>query len=212
VSALVVGCASTRTVDTTTSAFYDPESRAVRLETTGCEFASGRTGSAVAIGEGLLLTVAHLIVRADTVTAFVGGGHATPAEVAAVDLRRDLALLRVTGGAAPPIEMVSLEEGAAGVIVGGATSGTVSFEVRRVVELTIEEILGTDRHSRLGYELAAETKDGDSGAGAFDDAGRLVGIVFATGEDEETTWITASSELEDFVASVGATDTYPLCA
>jgi len=166
----------------------------------------------VAIGEGLLLTVAHLIVRADTVTAFVGGGHATPAEVAAVDLRRDLALLRVTGGAAPPIEMVSLEEGAAGVIVGGATSGTVSFEVRRVVELTIEEILGTDRHSRLGYELAAETKDGDSGAGAFDDAGRLVGIVFATGEDEETTWITASSELEDFVASVGATDTYPLCA
>jgi len=189
----------------------EPGTRAVRLQTTGCGPASEHFGSGVAIGDDLVVTVAHLIARAGSVEASVGGASTEPVEVAAVDLERDLAVLRLAGDDFTRVEMAIANSGGSGRIVGGAASGTVPFEVRRRVNLTIEEILGTERHARLGYELAAVTGDGDSGAGAYDAENRLIGIVFATGEDGATTWLTASSEIEDFVASVGASDVYELC-
>ncbi len=70
-----------------------------------------------------------------------------------------------------------------------------------MVSLTIEEVLGTDLHSRRGYELDAETAAGDSGAGAYDNEGRLIGVVFATGRDGDSSWITSSIEIEDFLAA-----------
>jgi serine protease DegS len=179
----------------------NPEQRAVRIETTGCGFASDQTGSGVAVGDGLVLTVAHLIARADTITASVGNGRVVSAVVTAVDLNLDLAVLRLPPNGVPDIEMSSVGAGAEGLIVGGATSGTVSFEVKTVVRLTIEEVLGTDLHSRRGYELDAETAPGDSGAGAYDNDDQLIGIVFATGRDGESSWITSSVEIEDFLAA-----------
>lgn len=210
-TALFAACGNGSIGDDSSSAAFDPELRAVRLETTACGPASRRFGSGVAIASGLAITVAHLIVDAGSVEAFVAGGPGEPVEVAAVDLRRDLAVLRLNTDDMPEVESVIADSGAAGQVVGGAASGTVPFEVRRRVELTIEEILGTERHARLGYELAAATDDGDSGAGAYDEENRLIGIVFAAGKDGRTTWLTASGEIEDFLATVAPSDEYPLC-
>jgi S1-C subfamily serine protease len=199
---VMAGCGpieSVHTVESTAPAL-DPAQRAVRIETTGCGYASERTGSGVAIGDGLVLTVAHLIARADTVAASVGDGDALDALVTAVDLNRDLALLQLPLNGVHDIEMASAGQGARGLIVGGAASGTIPFEVKTVVSLSIEEVLGNDLHSRLGYELKAETAPGDSGAGAYDDKDRLIGIVFATGKDGESSWVTASVEIENFLA------------
>lgn len=189
----------------------DQSSRAVRLETTGCSPASGRSGSGIAIGSGLVVTAAHLIARAETVTVSGDGLGESDVVVAAVDLQRDIAVLRWLAVDIPDVETGSVSAGARGRIVGAAASGTVPFEVRRYVDLTIEEILGTERHSRLGYELAARTADGDSGAGAYDEANRLIGMVFASGPDEKTTWLTASTEIFDLIATVGPADEYELC-
>lgn len=188
-----------------------PADRAVILETIGCGYASGRTGSGVALGNGLVITVAHLIVEAESVNATVSDQTHHGVVVAAIDRRIDLALLRVPAAQPPEIELASLEKGGRGRIVGASASGTVPFEVRGVVELTIEEVFGTTRYARQGYELAASTSDGDSGAGAYDDRDRLIGIVFATGQDGATTWVTASSEMQAFLASVGTDDTQALC-
>lgn len=188
-----------------------PADRAVRIETTGCGYASGRTGSGVAIGDGLVVTVAHLLVHGEGVHVTVEGGDAGGAVVAAVDLQRDLALLRLEPDGKPDVETSTAAKGDKGLIVGGATSGTGPFEVERMVDLTIEDVLGTDRHDRLGYELAAATDKGDSGAGAYDEEGRLIGIVFATSDEGAATWVTASTEIDDFVATVGPAETYALC-
>lgn len=145
-----------------------------------------------------MLTVAHLVARSADIRVTVGGGDVS-AVVAAIDLKRDLALLQVAPNGVPAIEMTTVGTGAKGFIVGGAASGTVAFEVRDVVSLSIEEILGTDRHSRLGYELEAVTATGDSGAGAYDDQQRLIGIVFATGP-RGTAWATSTAEIEPFLA------------
>jgi S1-C subfamily serine protease len=213
-TALLVGCgpAATNAGGETTSSI-DPELRAVRLETTGCELSSERFGSGVAVGSGLVVTVAHLIVRAESVDASVAGNDPEGAVVAAVDLKRDLAVLRLaTPLGLPHVATATVGGGTSGLIVGAATSGTVPFEVKRRVNLTIEEILGTDRHARLGYEVTTVTTDGDSGAGAYDEQNRLIGIVFATGRDGETSWLTASPEIEDFLATTSPSDTYPVCS
>jgi hypothetical protein len=141
----------------------------------------------------------------------VGGASPVDAVVTAIDMDRDLAVLRLPPNDMPVIETSSAEVGAAGLIVGGATSGTVRFEVMDVVMLSIEEILGTDRHSRLGYELEAATTTGDSGAGAYDANDHLIGIVFATGQDGASTWITSSAEIEDFLAAHDSDVTPIMC-
>ncbi len=191
------------------TASYDPSQRAVRIETTGCGYASERTGSGVAVGDGLVLTVAHVVVQADEIFASVGDSAPVTAVVTAVDLSRDLALLRLPPNGVPAVESATVGKGAEGLIVGGAASGTVPFEVKKVVTLTIEEVLGTDRFSRKGYAIAAVTASGDSGAGAYDDENRLIGIVFATGQDNATSWVTSSAETSDFLSDY-ATDVTPI--
>ena len=189
----------------------DPATRAVRIDTTGCELSSGHFGSGVAIGGDSVVTVAHLIARAETVTVTLSDGAQEEAGVLMVDLQKDLALLQVTGLAVPEVDMVVVDAGTSGHIVGAAASGTVPYEVKRRVNLRIEDVLGTERHSRLGYEVSALTTDGDSGAGAYDDEGGLVGVVFATGRDGATSWLTASDEIEAFRSSLEPGSSYVMC-
>ncbi len=210
---LGAGCGPIQLASTSDSlaAPLDPVIRTARIETTGCGLAPDRTGSGVAIGDGLVLTVAHLVARADNLAAAVGKRESADAVVIAVDLNLDLALLRIPLNEIPDVQMSPAKEGTRGLIVGGAASGTVPFVVEDVVSLSIEEILGTERHSRLGYELEAATATGDSGAGAYDGENRLIGIVFATDREGGSTWITASAEIERFLAAHESDDSLLVC-
>jgi len=187
------------------------EDRAVVIETEACGAASGRVGSGVAVGNDLVVTVAHLIVRAGGLSATPTGGQPQAAEVVAVDLRRDLAVVRLDGLALPEVDIATSGPGGTGRIVEAARSGTVPFEIATFADLRIEEILGSERHTRQGYELVAVTTDGDSGAGAYDEEGRLIGIVFGRGPADDTTWVTASTEIFDFLETVDSEDTHELC-
>ena len=198
------------TVAATTPPFAASQ-RAVRIETTGCGHASDRVGSGVAVGDGLVVTVAHLVVEADDITASVAGGEPDAAVVIAVDRRLDLALLRMPANSIPAVATSTAEQGATGLIVGAAASGNVRFEVTEVVTLTIEEVLGSDRYSRAGYQLEALTATGDSGAGAYDDEDGLLGIVFATGQDGASSWVTSSVEVEKFLTDHAAHTTPITC-
>lgn len=178
-----------------------PAERAVTIDTTGCGLAADRMGSGVAVGDGLVLTVAHLVVRSDRLAVNETSGGRVDAVVVAVDLDLDLAVLRLPANGLAAIETASADTGAMGSIVGGAASGTVPFQVNGIVRISIEEILGSERHSRLGYKLDATTTTGDSGAGAYDEDDRLIGIVFAISDEGETTWITSSAVAAEFLAA-----------
>lgn len=164
------------------------------------------------MGDGVVVTVAHLVARADSVLVAVAGGDPVDATVLEVDPERDLAALRVAADDAPDaIAMSDGDTGARGTIVEGATSGTVPFVVAEKVSVSIEEVLGTDRHNRVGFKLNAATSGGDSGAGAYDEDGRLIGIVFATSDDGAVTWLTGSVEIQEFLAGVSADQTPLAC-
>ncbi len=203
--ALLVGCAPRA------NPADDPDRRAVHIDTRGCEAGSDTFGSGVVFGE-VIVTVAHLVVEAETLTVSIDRGPELPARVLAADLQQDLAAIHVDGLDETRVETALADQGGTGRIVDAATSGTVAYEVKRRVSLRIEDVGGSDRHSRIGYELEAATADGDSGAGAFDQEGRLIGIVFASGEDGQTTWLTASSEIEDFLDDVRTSDAYEPCS
>ncbi|MDP6481409.1 MAG: trypsin-like peptidase domain-containing protein [Acidimicrobiales bacterium] len=180
-----------------------PNERSVSIRTTGCGHVSKTRGSGVAVGGDLVVTVAHVVVGASTVHATTPDDVERPGSIVALDARRDLALISVPGLDAPPVVMADDSTAGSGLIVGGARSGTVVADIRRRVPVVIEEIGSADRYQRDGYEVGAVTGRGDSGAGLYNDEGSLLGVVFATASDDDlTTWVTASTEIEE-VLTVG---------
>jgi hypothetical protein len=127
---------------------------------------SSERATAVAIGGGRVLTVAHVLHGGDPV--FVG---ARPARVVTVDRRLDLAILAAPGvrgdvawGVAHTGEQVTVR----------ALRGAVPATVRRVITANV------DGNVRPALELAADVRPGDSGAPVVAD-GRVLGVVFASG-------------------------------
>jgi len=197
---LVVGLAAACSGGTQTA--LTPADRAVHLAVDGCGASSDTSGSGFVFDDGLVLTTAHLVIRSGGVEVTYRDGSRAAAEVFAIDTFRDLAALTV-----PIIDVDRpligrAQVGDSGQVVGGSTSGTVDLVVRQYASLSIEEVLGAERSSRRGYEIEAPTADGDSGAGVYDQEGRLLGMVFAVTAGGGSTWVTAGEEIDQFVAQI----------
>ena len=181
------------------------------IETAGCGTADGGLGSGIALAEDLVLTAAHVVASAGGVevgapgSSPAGGAEAAdiPARVVAYDPLRDLALLRPADPfdpVPPPPDGVSLGVDDRATVVAGATSGDVAAVVQQVTLIEMDEVRGQRRSTRRGYRIEAETTGGDSGAGLYDDRGRLAGLVFAVSTaDSGRTWVTAESEIAEFL-------------
>ena len=177
-----------------------PDERSVSIRTTGCGHVSKTKGSGVAVGGDIVVTVAHVLIGASTVHVTTPDAKEHPGAIVALDTRRDLALVWVPDLDVPPVAMADSRDVGRVLIVGGARSGTVEADIRRHVPVVIEEVGGLDRYQRDGYEVEAATGRGDSGAGLYDD-NSLLGVVFATAaDDDQTTWVTTSTEIEKLLA------------
>ncbi len=197
---LVLGLAVACSTGTQTA--LAPADRAVHLAVDGCGVSSDTSGSGFVFDDGLVLTTAHLLIRAGGVEVTYPDGSRATAEVLAIDTLRDLAALTVPVIDVDRALIGKAEAGDTGFVVGGSTSGTVDLVVRQYASLSIEEVLGTERSGRRGYEIEAATADGDSGAGVYDQEGRLLGMVFAVTAGGGSTWVTASEEIDQFVSQV----------
>ncbi len=204
--------------------------RAVRISASGCGYAPPTDGSGIVLGDGLVLTAAHVVAGATVVSVSPGSGDPgaadqaadaeqpdraeveIPATVVAYDTLRDLAVVRI---AADDVASVSqlwseleaptwrqpLAEGQTGVVVGAATSGDVQAEVVDRTIIEIDEVRGSRRSQRAGYLLEAVTRPGDSGSGLYDQQGRLAGLLFAVSTaDGARSWVTAADEIQAFLA------------
>ena len=162
---------------------------------------------AVVVGDDLVLTAAHVVAGAEGgLSVSVGPDVRSAAVVVGFDAERDLALLRAPGVQAEPIELADGARGETGVIVGRDRSGeltVVRHEVGRQITATGEEVVGSG--TRRALELNADIAAGMSGSGAFDDDGRLLGIVFAESRERAITYAVAATEIEAFLAEVDAT-------
>jgi S1-C subfamily serine protease len=177
------------------------EERRVTFDTTACGDGSKTSGTGVIIGDGIVLTTAHSVLRSGSIAVQLpAGGEAVSGEVVYLDLAADLALLRVDGLVAPPVEY-ALARSDDEVIVAAGPSDTFRTAVVRPVDVRIEEVGGTNRISRIGYELDVNISLGDSGSGVYDTSGRLVGIVYGRNPDgAPRSFATGKEQLADVLA------------
>lgn len=209
VALAIVWCAACAAAPADGGADVDPADRAAEITTTACGHASRTTGSGVVVGDRRVLTAAHVVVGAGSAT-IAHDGRAHEARVVHLDVTRDLAVLDVAGIRLPAVELGDVDDGERVRIVDAASSGTLDVTVRRRVVIDIEEVRGAQRHERDGYELDAAIRGGDSGAGVFDERGRLTAIVFAEPTaNEAITYAVGGAEL---AAVLGADDRHYACA
>jgi len=178
----------------------------VAISVSGCGFAAATSGTGIVLSPGRVLTSAHVVAQADQVMV-TGGTGVHKGVVVALDLAADLALIDAPDVAAEtesPVVYGLPAKGADVVVTSVTDNGEVvatSTSIVDVVPIRIQEVLGTDRHTRAALSLEAASSDGESGGGVWSIDGRLVGVVFGhTTSEPERGWATSSSVIEAFLA------------
>lgn len=189
-----------------------PDSDIVAVRASGCSAVD-----TVAVGwranDKVVFTVAHAVQGSTGVTV-----DNSPASVVAIDLRTDVAVLRMPGRSKPILPGHSARVGlrlAAGerqVEVRGhlldfAGGRRVSTTVRAgpTRPTTIDEAADSTTYTRAAFSIDAGVEPGDSGSPVVDDHGRVLGMVFAASRtDPNLAYAVDASEIQAIVPSVGA--------
>ena len=183
----------------------------------GCGLAASvGSGVIVDVGEGqnLVVTVAHTMKGASTLTVVEADGDEHEARVVAFDKDADLAVLDVDGLTAPAIQVTdnpdTATDGASGSILTWDREAGVEqipIVVTKRLRVTIEDIYIEDVVERGALEIAGPVTGGDSGGPVLDARGDVIGIIYANSRGrEQVGFATDQRELADLLASVtGAT-------
>lgn len=170
-----------------------------RVRGEGCQVAS--IGTAFAVGQGLLLTNAHVVAGVtENLTVADSDGNATGAALVGFDPVNDLALLEVTGLDAEPLDLGPAVQGE-GVLADARIEGEltlVEVEVVRLVDIESGDIYDDGTYLRKGFEASGDIGPGTSGAPVVVD-GLVVGAVFAEVRNGGVVFGTQTSEIQAFL-------------
>lgn len=156
---------------------------AVDIRAIGCQTAPTRGAGAVVEG-GFVLTAAHVVAGADSITVRAASpqdADAIIAHVVALDPNNDLALLATPDH---DLQQLPLARGAAntvGVAIVFRDNSALAepFVITRPVRMRIFDIYHHDTVSRSGYQVAISIEPGDSGAVLVGPTGAAVGVLYA---------------------------------
>lgn len=163
----------------------DPPQGAVGLVVTGCP-PDVANGSGMVISPGLVLTSAHVLKGADTIT--ITNGHRTTAgTIVAFDPEMDLAYVRVEQPLGRGMRLgaaVSRGERGLAYVWRDGKVVTLDVVVKRPITINTEDIYIGDEFARAGWELEADIQPGDSGGAVVVD-GRVIGVIWARSKQAE---------------------------
>ncbi len=163
------------------------------------------TATGVAVGDDLVVTVAHTLAGADEVHV-VHRGVDRPATVVAFDPDQDVAVVRVEGGGFATAALGTVGAGDDATLVTwnpdrGLAAETV--EVTRRLRVTIEDIYVEGETVRRAFEVRARVEPGDSGGPVFNEAGEVAGIIYASSRARDgIAFALADTELRAALAAV----------
>jgi S1-C subfamily serine protease len=158
-----------------------------RVQADACQFRS--TGTSFAIATGYLVTNAHVVAGARSITVESAVGR-WPARLVAFDGDLDIALLWVREITATPLIFTPAppDRGALGATIGYPNGGDAVVEPAAVTASFPAEgldITGTERVTRRILELRAAIEPGDSGGPLLLTDGTVGGVVFAESRTDE---------------------------
>ncbi len=162
----------------------------MNIETRGC--GGIREGSGFVVETELVATNAHVVAGSETIEVVLdGGGSRLDAELVAIDVGTDLALLRVPGLTRPSLPLGPAEDGTEAAVFG-FPGGQDHLRIAPAVIADHQIAVGRDIYDRSVASreiliLAAEVRSGDSGSAVVDPSGRVVGVLFALAPDRPAT-------------------------
>jgi uncharacterized membrane protein required for colicin V production len=131
----------------------------------------------------LVVTAAHVVAgEDDTAVQLFGTSAALRAIPVAVDARNDVAVLRVPGLSARPLQLVDPQAGVAVAILGYPGDGPFDAKpgrIGRTVTVLSQDAYGHGPVSRTITSIRGVVRHGDSGGPAVDASGRVLTTIFA---------------------------------
>ena len=174
----------------------------VKVEGIACDRI--QEGSGFVVGDGLVVTNAHVVAGEDETIVERSDGSDVRAIVVAFDPNRDLAVLAAPDLDRPALARDAIEEGGVGAAFGHPRGGPLRaapFSVGEITDATGTDIYDRNQTTREVLILAADLQPGDSGSALIDPDGDVVGVVFAVALDRPgVAYALAMSELEAVLA------------
>lgn len=159
-----------------------------------------RLGAGVTIADHLVLTDAHVVAGSTSLELLIDG-RTTEGTVVHLDPRLDLALIQVTADFVWPenrnLTFGSATKGDSGWVTLLRNDALKPTRVRviRPVNISTEDIYVSGRVTRLGYEIEAATRPGDSGA-AVTVGGKVIGLLWSRSRlSDNRAWVTDTTTL-----------------
>jgi S1-C subfamily serine protease len=156
--------------------------RVVKVVGTAC--GEGVEGSAWVAGRNLVVTAEHVVAgeTGNTLVRVPGRALPFPADVVALDVHNDVAVLRVSGLDLSPLPLADPRSGAAVAILGYPLDGGLMAtpgRIGRTATVLTQDALGHGPVTRTITAVAGQVEPGDSGGPAVDSAGRVESMIFA---------------------------------
>jgi S1-C subfamily serine protease len=161
-------------------------------------------GSGFVVGDGLVVTNAHVVAGEDETVVQRSDGSEVRAQVVAFDPNRDLAVLRADDLDRQALRLGDTDVGGVGAVFGhpgGEALRLAPFQVGEEVTATGTDIYDQNRIEREVLILSAALQPGDSGGALVDAGGAVVGVAFAIAPDRPgVSYALAIEELQAVLA------------
>lgn len=177
---------------------------------TGWKCGRNLLASATVAAPGLLVTSAHNVAGSEGgLSIRFEDGAERPAEVAAMDFDRDLALLSSSGWNRPALGFAPHQPGETGRIIrlrAQAERAEILFTDAELVRAVGRDIYN-QRNDVPWLNVRVRVDSGGvgySGAPALNERGSVIGLVYAKARHEDHMYSAAASEVEAFLARAAA--------
>ncbi len=180
----------------------------------GLECGTSQIGTAFAVGEGILVTSAH-VVAGNEAPIISSESVESASRVVAFDAVSDLALLRTEAELGEPLSFAEASVGESVELVGFDENGselTKRLVVDAIVRATGSDVYGEPAGGRDALQLRGSVERGNSGAPLVNEEGQVVGVIFANSlVGAGISYAVRASEVEDLMgeAKYGAVSSTP---
>jgi S1-C subfamily serine protease len=182
--------------------------RASVFRVTGTACGLGVAGSGWVAAPDLVVTNAHVVAGMKDPRVDRRDGEYRDAVVVAFDVHDDIAILRVAGLDAEPLETVAPEEGRSVAILGYPENGPFTATAGRIgqtADVLTEDAYGKGPVRRRITTLRGAVRHGNSGGPAVDARGRVETTIFAARIGVEDQGFGVPTQLvEETLADVGS--------
>jgi S1-C subfamily serine protease len=171
-------------------------------------------GSGFVLSPDRVMTNAHVVAGADTVTVAVNG-NPYDATVVDYDPSVDIAILAAHNLPAQPLAFAdeTAKTGTDALVMGypgGGDFQATPARVREIIQLSGPDIYRNATVTREVYTVRATVEQGNSGGPMIDTNGRVLGVVFgAAVDDNDTGFVLTAKEVSAQLAKIGDTQAVP---